>query len=99
MADAVDVGEGQAGVLQCLEDHGHFELASGAVELTGGGDVVGDPHDGGRAAQRPILAAHSKCPRSRPDPMRVLTRSWATARTASPGRCWVPWGGRARVHR
>ena len=51
MADAVDVGQGEAGVLERVEDHGGLERAARAVELAGGGDVVGDPDDGGRAAE------------------------------------------------
>ena len=62
MADAVDVGQREARVLEGVEDHGDLELAPGAVELTGGGDIVGDADDRCGAAQRAIPPAHSDDP-------------------------------------
>ena len=59
VADAVDVGQREAGVLERIEHHGHLELTPGAVQLTGGGDVVGHTDDGGGAAQGPVDHAHS----------------------------------------
>ena len=62
VADAVDVGQRQPGVLEGAEDHGHLELAPAAVELAGGGDVVGDADDAPprRAASGP--PAPPRCP-------------------------------------
>jgi len=52
MADAVDVGDGEAGVVERRHDHGGLERPARELELSGGGGVVGDAHDGGGAAQR-----------------------------------------------
>ena len=68
VAHPVDVGQRQTGVLEGLEHHGHLELAPGALQLAGGGDVVGHADDGGRAAQGAIDPAHdAPTPRFRPD--------------------------------
>ena len=80
VADAVDVGQGEPGVLERAEHHGDLELATRAVELAGGGHVVGHADDGGRAAQAAVLPAHvSTTPRSSPTQPRTARRSWAAA--------------------
>jgi hypothetical protein len=58
MADAIDVGQGQAGVLEGIQDHGYLEGAAGAFQLAGGGDVVGHADDRCRAPEGPVHPVH-----------------------------------------
>ena len=62
MADPVDIGQGQTGVLERVEHHRHLELAPGPLQLASGGDVVGHPDNGGRATQGAIDPAHDTRP-------------------------------------
>ena len=60
VADAVDVGQREPGVLERAEDHGDLELAARAVELSGRRHVVGHADNGGRAAQAAVFPAHTR---------------------------------------
>ena len=62
VADAVDVGQREPGVVERFEHHGHFERTPGALELTRRGDVVGDAHDGRGAPQSVRLAPVDRYP-------------------------------------
>ena len=72
VAHAVDVGQRQAGVLEGVEDHRHLERAPAAVELSGGGHVVGDAHDRGGPSQSPVRPFHPDDP---PVPTRSVRRA------------------------
>ena len=54
MAHPIDVGQGEPGVIEGGQDHGHLERPAGPLELAGRRDVVGHPHDGRRPAQRAV---------------------------------------------
>jgi len=58
----VDIRQREAGVLQRVQHHGDFELSACAVELAGGGHVVGHADDGRRAAQAAVFPAHPRDP-------------------------------------